>query len=166
MNIRRVDEVTHDNTSDKVHPYMLRINQFAKEVSVSNHEVIEVMEKRLGISGKSHSSNLTDDQVMQLRRVFEARQRGGEEATPLALHKPNTAVKIVKAPSVPSVPSVPPTQEKPNPVLLKKAEALPAASIEQAEPNVHVRPVEETKETKLPDTEKPASGQAPVKNQG
>jgi len=41
---------------------MLRINQLAKELGVSNHEVIEALEKRLGIPGKSHSSNLTDDQ--------------------------------------------------------------------------------------------------------
>ena len=40
---------------------MTRINQFAKEMGVSNHDVLEMLEKRLGIQGKSHSSNLSDD---------------------------------------------------------------------------------------------------------
>ena len=31
---------------------MLRINQFAKELGVTNHEVIEACEKRLGLQGQ------------------------------------------------------------------------------------------------------------------
>ncbi|MBP1628993.1 MAG: Translation initiation factor N-terminal region, partial [Holophagaceae bacterium] len=81
---------------------MLRINQFAKEIGVTNHDVIDVMEKRLAIPGKSHSSNLTDDQISQLRRIFDAKSKGTEESAPLALHRPTAAVKIVKAaPSLP-----------------------------------------------------------------
>ncbi len=114
---------------------MLRINQFAKEIGVSNHDVIEVMEKRLGISGKSHSSNLAEDQISQLRRIFDARQRGNEEETPLALHKPSTAVKVVKAAPAPvgapapvAAPVAAPVPVAPRPapaVLVKKAEVAP-----------------------------------------
>ena len=67
---------------------MLRINQLAKELGVANQEVIEACEKRLGLQGKSHSSNLTDDQADQLRRGFQGKQKGESEAPPLALHKP------------------------------------------------------------------------------
>ena len=74
---------------------MLRINQFAKEIGVSNHDVIEALEKRMGIPGKSHSSNLSDDQILQLRRLFDAKSKGAEESAPLAVHKPTAPVRVV-----------------------------------------------------------------------
>ena len=49
---------------------MLRINQLAKELGVSNHEVINALERHLGIQGKSHSSNLSDGQVNSLRSIM------------------------------------------------------------------------------------------------
>jgi translation initiation factor IF-2 len=57
---------------------MLRINQLAKELGVSNHVVLDALEKHLGVQGKSHSSNLTEDQINGVRRVVEGRSRGGE----------------------------------------------------------------------------------------
>ncbi len=119
---------------------MLRINQFAKDQGVSNHEVIEVLEKRLGLAGKSHSSNLTDDQIAVLKRAFESKNKGGEESTPLALHGATAAVRIVKAaPSAPAPVAVP--APPPPAVLLKKApmpEPSPAPveeiRVEQPEP--------------------------------
>ena len=104
---------------------MLRINQFAKDLGVTNHDVIEALEKRLGISGKSHSSNLTDDQISQLRRVFDAKSKGMEDGTPLALHKPSVPVRIVKA-AAPVEPAgqVPP----PAPVLVKGPEPAEEAA--------------------------------------
>lgn len=99
---------------------MLRINQFAKELGVTNHDVIDALEKRLGIPGKSHSSNLTDDQISQLRRVFDAKSKGVEEGTPLALHKPSAPVRIVKA----SPASEPVAQP---PVLVRRPEPTPVA---------------------------------------
>ncbi len=100
---------------------MLRINQLAKELGVANQEVIEACEKRLGLQGKSHSSNLTDDQADQLRRAFQGKHKGENEAPPLALHKPSAAVRIVKAPGVPAPPPATPT---PNPFTL----SLPSSS--------------------------------------
>jgi len=67
---------------------MLRINQFAKDMGVSNQEVIDLLEKRLGVTGKSHSSNLSDDQIVQLKRTFEGKGKGEEESTLLGRHKP------------------------------------------------------------------------------
>lgn len=99
---------------------MLRINQFAKEQGVSNHDVIEVLEKRLGIAGKSHSSNLSEDQIALLRRAFDAKNKGGEESAPLALHKPTAPVRIVKAAPAPAPAPVAPPPPAPA-VLVKKA---------------------------------------------
>ena len=103
---------------------MLRINQFAKEIGVTNHDVIDAMEKRLNIPGKSHSSNLSDDQISQLRRIFDAKSKGNEEAAPLGLHKATAAVKIVKA--APFTPGQAPS------VLVKRPE--PTAPEPQAAP--------------------------------
>ena len=92
---------------------MLRINQLAKELGVANQEVIEACEKRLGLQGKSHSSNLTDDQADQLRRGLQGKQKGESEAPPLALHKPSAAVRIVKGPPAPAKAEPEPQPEPP-----------------------------------------------------
>jgi len=123
---------------------MLRINQFAKELGVTNHDVIDALEKRMGIAGKSHSSNLTDDQISQLRRVFDAKSKGVEEGTPLALHKPSAPVRIVKAATPPPPPPPPPAP----PVLVKRPEP-PAEAIA---PPVPVEPASAEK----PQSEIPA----------
>ncbi|WP_306671951.1 translation initiation factor IF-2 [Geothrix campi] len=116
---------------------MLRINQLAKELGVANQEVIEACEKRLGLQGKSHSSNLTDDQADQLRRGFQGKHKGESDAPPLALHKPSAAVKVVKAPHQPAPAKAEPRPEpeppKPAPaVLVKKAEPRPEPRPEPA----------------------------------
>ena len=109
---------------------MLRINQLAKELGVANQEVIEACEKRLSLQGKSHSSNLTDDQADQVRRALQGKHKGGSEAPPLALHRASTAVKVVKAPTLPPAAKaeLPPEPPKLAPaVLVKKAEPRPEA---------------------------------------
>ena len=104
---------------------MLRINQFAKEIGVSNHDVIEALEKRMGIPGKSHSSNLSDDQILQLRRLFDAKSKGAEEAAPLAVHKPTAPVRVVKGAPAPRAEAAPEAvaAPAPAPVLVKRAPA-------------------------------------------
>lgn len=52
---------------------MLRLNQLARELGVSNQEIIDLTRSKLGMGGKSHSSNLTDDQADQLRASFLVR---------------------------------------------------------------------------------------------
>ncbi|MGA2081442.1 MAG: translation initiation factor IF-2 [Holophaga sp.] len=114
---------------------MLRINQLAKELGVSNHEVLEALEKHLGVQGKSHSSNLSDEQVNSLRRVMEGRPKG--EEAPVAPPQPPPAapkavlpsVKIVKPPAVP-----PPPVPAPAPVLIKKPESPTPAPPEEPAP--------------------------------
>ncbi len=126
---------------------MLRINQFAKDQGVSNHDVIEVLEKRLGLTGKSHSSNLTDDQVALLHRTFDARNKGGEGSTPLALHRVTAPVRIVKATPGAPAPLAAPVASTPA-VLVKKApttEPPPAPTaevqLERPEPALPPAPV-------------------------
>jgi len=139
---------------------MLRINQFAKEVGVTNHDVIEALEKRLNIPGKSHSSNLTDDQVMQLRRVFEAKAKGVDEGTPLAIHKPSAPIRVVKAsPTAPLAPPPAPT------VLVKKAEPAPepapAASDDSAAQANAQAPEAKTQTVPEPTPQSPAQPSGP-----
>jgi translation initiation factor IF-2 len=150
---------------------MLRINQLAKELGVANQEVIEACEKRLGLPGKSHSSNLTDDQADQLRRGFQGKHKGDHEAPPLALHKPSAAVKVVKGPA-PAARLEPKAEPRPEPqpepakpapaVLVKKAEPRPEPP---AEPAPEVQPAPKAVEppaAEMPAPEAPARVSAPA----
>jgi len=116
---------------------MLRINQLAKELGVSNHDVLDALEKHLGVQGKSHSSNLSDDQINGLRRVMENKPRS-EEAAPAAPQPPPTAPKAVP-PTIrivkPTLAPPPPPMSAPPAVLIKKPEAPAAVSTPvEAEP--------------------------------
>jgi translation initiation factor IF-2 len=136
---------------------MLRINQLAKELGIANQEVIEAAEKRLGLQGKSHSSNLTDDQADQIRRTFQGKQKGAPEAPPLAVHKPSAAVKVVKGGGAPAPShgsdsvehgesSAQPEAPKPAPAVLVK----PAVLIKKAEPAPEAPSAPSTPETVKP----------------
>src|SRR6185437_11010567 len=102
----------------------MRINQLAKELGVGNNDLIEVVEKRLGLTGKSHSSSLDEDQIAQVRRVLggkaaeapkPAARHGHAPAAAVPVKAAPPAVKVVKAPR-PEAPK--PEPEKPAPVLL------------------------------------------------
>jgi translation initiation factor IF-2 len=116
---------------------MLRINQLAKELGVANQEVIEACEKRLSLQGKSHSSNLTDDQADQLRRSFQGKQKGESDAPPLALHKPSASVRIVKGSNLS------PSKSEPEP-LPEATRPAPAVLVKKAEPRPEPKPELET----------------------
>ena len=120
---------------------MLRINQLAKELGVSNHEVLDALEKRLGIQGKSHSSNLTDDQVHSVRRametkpkVAEAPQASAAAAVAVAPRAVPPTIKIVR-PGHGQAPAPVPAPAPAPAVLIKKADApvVPAPSAPVAE---------------------------------
>ena len=140
---------------------MLRINQLAKELGVANQEVIEACEKRLNLPGKSHSSNLTDDQAEQLRRSFHGKHKGESDAPPLALHKASASVKVVKAPPAPK-PEPEPLPEPPRPapaVLVKKAEPKPEP---RPEPEAAGAPTPEALVAAKPATAEPVASPAPA----
>jgi len=131
---------------------MLRINQFAKDHGVSNHDVIDVLEKRLGIAGKSHSSNLTDDQAALLVSVFESKSKGtpSGSANPAAEQsqapRPAAPIRIVKATPAPApAPAVVPVAAAPA-VLVKKAPVAetpaPQSEAVKAQPSESVAPAE------------------------
>ena len=144
---------------------MLRINQLAKELGVANQEVIEACDKRLGLQGKSHSSNLTDDQADQLRRSFQGKHKGESDAPPLALHKPSAAVRIVKGPAQHPAPEAAPRPEppaeapKPAPaVLVKRPEPKPEPA-----PVVEAAPVVSAEPKAVPAPAQPVEEPAPAK---
>ena len=146
---------------------MLRINQLAKELGVANQEVIEACEKRLGLQGKSHSSNLTDDQADQLRRGFQGKTKGEHEAPPLALHKPSTAVRVVKgSPGEAKAEARPePQPEAPRPapaMLVKKAEPKPESE-PAVEPSPAAPPVASVSAAPEAPKAEPAAAPAPAK---
>ncbi|MDR0498728.1 MAG: translation initiation factor IF-2 N-terminal domain-containing protein, partial [Holophagales bacterium] len=123
---------------------MLRINQLAKEIGVSNNAIIEALEKRLGVTGKSHSSNLTAEQITVLRQLLKANKKSDEDSTPLGVHPPKAPVRVVKG-SVPSTPSAPVlSQPSPAPpVLVKKIEPAITSPVEP-EATVQPEPIQTT----------------------
>ncbi|MBI5941465.1 MAG: translation initiation factor IF-2 N-terminal domain-containing protein, partial [Caulobacterales bacterium] len=141
---------------------MLRINQFAKEMGVPNQEIIDLLEKRLGVTGKSHSSNLSEEQAQQLKRALDGRGRGEEDGAPLARHKPTATVKVVKTAAKPPEPAPePPAPPKSAPILLKKAEHRPAEPV-QAAPSAPPAPVEAPPPSPAPVVEEPTPAAAPA----
>ncbi|WP_026853431.1 translation initiation factor IF-2 [Geothrix fermentans] len=130
---------------------MLRINQLAKELGVANQEVIEAAEKRLGLPGKSHSSNLTDDQADQLRRAFQGKHKGESEAPPLALHKPSAAVKVVKGPAPVAAPRPEPKAEAP----VEVPKPAPAVLVKKAEPRPEPEPEPQAPVSAIPEAPAP-----------
>ncbi len=141
---------------------MLRINQLAKELGVANQEVIEACEKRLGLQGKSHSSNLTDDQADQLRRGFQGKTKGEHEAPPLALHKPSTAVRVVKGSAAPSGESKAEVRPEPQPEAPKPAPAMLVKKAEpKPEPEAPVEPAAEKRATPSETPQAPSGSAVP-----
>lgn len=111
---------------------MLRINQLAKELGVSNHEVINTLEKHLGIQGKSHSSNLSDGQVNSLRLIMENKDNFKETATTSM----QQSAAVSSRPAQPNVrivkPTYPPALAASTvkaAVLIKKPDGMPSSGL-------------------------------------
>ncbi|HXC17939.1 MAG TPA: translation initiation factor IF-2, partial [Holophagaceae bacterium] len=108
----------------------MRINQLAKELGLGNNDLIEVVEKRLGLTGKSHSSSLDEDQIAQVRRVLGGKtashaKHPAKAAPPTPAAPAPAAIKVTKGPKLEKGPASEPPKaepEKPAPVLLRKAE--------------------------------------------
>jgi len=124
----------------------LRINELPKELGVSNNAIIEYLKKR-GVTGKSHSSNLTAEQEADVRQHFKTNRKGEEELKPLGVHPATAPVRVVKgtpvsnAPSS-SVPAPPPPSPAP-PVLVKKIEPA-SESLVEPEATVQPEPIQTT----------------------
>ncbi|MCL1894248.1 MAG: translation initiation factor IF-2 [Holophagaceae bacterium] len=140
---------------------MLRINQLSRELGVQNVDVLDVLEKR-GITGKSHSSNLNEDQIQMVRQHFEARARGVDDSTPLATRPPTAHVKVVKSPPVAVEPVPPPAP----PVLVKKIESTDIIPVESADA-VETEPIATIATSDAansePPPQSPPSGTVPIK---
>ena len=154
----------------------MRINQLAKELKVSNNELLEVVEKRLGLKGKSHSSALDDDQQAQVRRVLGS----GKAAAPGKSFKPHAPaksapapIKVTKAPKLEKAHSAPakaheapePVAEKPAPILLKKASAHPEpAEATPVRPELPASPSELSTKSEEPGFSRLRVSQAPAES--
>lgn len=89
----------------------IRVHELAKEIGVSSKEAIALLAD-LGISVKSHSSSVTDEDASRLK----ARAAGGKDALEPAEGEKAT---VAEPPSIPKVPSEPPRAEprpEPEPV--------------------------------------------------
>jgi translation initiation factor IF-2 len=157
----------------------IRINQIAKEYGVSNSVIIELLESRLGVTGKSHSSGLNPSEESNLRRFLDAKSKGQAEQAPLAVHKASAAVKVVKGPKTEGADDMPaarveapkveapkaeaPKVEKPAapPVLIRRTEK-PAEPVAEAAAPAPAAPTPAPAPSPMPPTPAPA----PVAEEG
>jgi translation initiation factor IF-2 len=146
----------------------IRINQIAKEYGVGNSVILELLETRMGVTGKSHSSGLNPTEETTIRRILDAKSKGQPEQAPLAIHKPSAAVKVVKAkseaPKVEAPKAEAPKVEakieaKPAPVLLKRPEKAPEPETPAPAP---ATPAPMAAAPAPPATPAPAAPQAPA----
>lgn len=73
----------------------MRVYELAKEAELSNKEFLDIIEEDLGITGKTHSSSLTDEQVIMIRDelgLMPGQQRD-KESVDLSLPPEEAAVQ-------------------------------------------------------------------------
>lgn len=48
----------------------IRVYELAKELNKTNKEVLDVLENKMGVKGKSHSSVITDEQAKKIKELI------------------------------------------------------------------------------------------------
>ena len=89
---------------------MTRIFELAKELNLSNKEMVSAVE-RLGIQVKNHMGSLTEDQVLRVRKILH---RAPVEAEPTPSAPATEAAPVSAEPAADAAPADPSA-----PVLLK-----------------------------------------------
>ena len=113
----------------------VRIYELSKDLGLDNKDVLDAAEK-LGVAAKSHSSSISDDEALRIRKLISGSNGNGNapkpEAKPAAA--PGKAILSVKkaaapAPTAPGAPAVAPRPQAPpaKPQLVSKPAAVAAA---------------------------------------
>ena len=126
----------------------IRINELAKELNLSNKDLLEKLAK-ISIVGKTHSSTLTPEQVKKVKEFIENGEKVSKPSKPKAfivkkskeiekveIEKPDTAVvPDVKRPSadVPARPKVEIVKPKSRLEIVRKARPVKSTEISKAE---------------------------------
>ncbi len=126
----------------------IRVYELAKELNKTNKEVLDVLENKMGVKGKSHSSVITDEQAKKIKElILEPAQE---------VKKKPKAFIVKKAKPAPSPEAQEPKKEEPKPVIpqqkvIEKVNLSPAAAVKKA-PVQPQRPVQPAKPQKTAET--------------
>ena len=74
----------------------VRINDLARELEVKSRPILDALEA-IGVSGKTHSSSIDEDQAVRVRAYFSG-DRSGTTAKPAAEAKPKFDLSNVSKP--------------------------------------------------------------------
>ncbi len=91
----------------------VRIYELSRDMGLENKDVLDAAEK-LGVAAKSHSSSISDDEAVQIRRLL-TRSGNGSAATPtpVAPAPAKAILTVKKAASPPSAPAKPAAAQPP-----------------------------------------------------
>ena len=126
----------------------IRVYELAKELNKTNKEVLDVLENKMGVKGKSHSSVITDEQAKKIKElILEPAQE---------VKKKPKAFIVKKAKPAPAPETQEPKKEEPKPVIpqqkvIEKVNLSPAAAVKKA-PVQPQRPVQPAKPQKTAET--------------
>lgn len=126
----------------------IRVYELAKELNKTNKEVLDVLENKMGVKGKSHSSVITDEQAKKIKElILEPAQE---------VKKKPKAFIVKKAKPAPAPEAQEPKKEEPKPVIpqqkvIEKVNLSPAAAVKKA-PVQPQRPVQPAKPQKTAET--------------
>lgn len=126
----------------------IRVYELAKELNKTNKEVLDVLENKMGVKGKSHSSMITDEQAKKIKElILEPAQE---------VKKKPKAFIVKKAKPAPAPEAQEPKKEEPKPVIpqqkvIEKVNLSPAAAVKKA-PVQPQRPVQPAKPQKTAET--------------
>lgn len=126
----------------------IRVYELAKELNKTNKEVLDVLENKMGVKGKSHSSVITDEQAKKIKElILEPAQE---------VKKKPKAFIVKKAKPAPAPEAQEPKKEEPKPVIpqqkvIEKVNLSPAAAVKKA-PVQSQRPVQPAKPQKTAET--------------
>ena len=126
----------------------IRVYELAKELNKTNKEVLDVLENKMGVKGKSHSSVITDEQAKKIKElILEPAQE---------VKKKPKAFIVKKAKPAPAPETQKHKKEEPKPVIpqqkvIEKVNLSPAAAVKKA-PVQPQRPVQPAKPQKTAET--------------
>ena len=126
----------------------IRVYELAKELNKTNKEVLDVLENKMGVKGKSHSSMITDEQAKKIKELILAPAQ--------EIKKKPKAFIVKKAKPAPAPEAQEPKKEEPKPVIpqqkvIEKVNLSPAAAVKKA-PVQPQRPVQPAKPQKTAET--------------
>ena len=74
----------------------IRVYDFSKELNISNKEVIEIA-KGLGISVRSHTSSITEEDARRIRETARLPRTQGSVSTREKVEEQDQSVKVIRS---------------------------------------------------------------------